>query len=122
MRSGSLAVALLALLVLCTAAASATAKTPTPLGLRPLHAEPDAERGGRIVDDRGREVRLRGVNVNALAEYWKGSHFPTVFPLERDDPDRIAGIGFNTVRLLLSWSRVEPQPGRYDEAYLKQVA
>ncbi len=27
-----------------------------------------------------------GVNVNALAEYWKGSRFRTVFPLARKDP------------------------------------
>ena len=35
---------------------------------------------------RGREVLLRGVNVNALAEYWKGGRFRTVFPLARKDP------------------------------------
>ena len=33
----------------------------------------------------------------------------------------MAAIGWNTVRLLLSWSRVEPQPGVYDDAYLEQV-
>src|SRR5215207_2945600 len=122
MRPGSLAALLLALLVVCTAAAPASAKTPSPLELRPLHAEPDAARGGRIVDDRGRDVRLRGVNVNALAEYWKGTPFPTVFPFARSDADRMRSIGFNAVRLLLSWSRVEPQPGRYDDAYLKRAA
>src|SRR3954452_15890555 len=122
MRSRSLAFPLVTLLAFLAAAGPATAKTPDPLELRPLHAEPDPARGGRIVDDRGREVRLRGVNVNALAEYWKGTPFPTVFPLDRKDPDRMAGIGWNAVRLLLSWSRVEPQPGVYDAAYLAQVA
>ena len=81
-----------------------------------LHADPDPQRGGRIVDAQGREVLLRGVNVNALGEYWKGTRFPTTFALERSDPDLMAGIGWNAVRLLVSWSRVEPQPGRYDEA------
>ena len=71
--------------------------------------------GGRIVDGRGREVLLRGVNVNALAEYWKGTDFPTTFPLAPDDPARMRSIGWNAVRLLVSWSRVEPAPGRYDE-------
>ena len=80
---------------------------PPPTGPRralsachPLHAEPDAARGGRIVDARGREVLLRGVNVNALAEYWKGTAFRTVFPLARERPARMAAIGWNTVRLL----------------------
>ena len=31
-------------------------------------------------------------------------------------------IGWNAVRLLVSWSRVEPAPGRYDERYLALVA
>jgi endoglycosylceramidase len=71
---------------------------------------------------RGREVLLRGVNVNALARYWKGTRFRTVFPLGRRDPGRIAAMGWNTVRLLVSWSRVEPRPGRYDRDYLNTVA
>ena len=88
-----------------------------------LSAAPDPDGAGRIVDADGREVRLRGVNVNALAEYWSGHpDFPTVFPLAGDDPEAIAGLGFNAVRLLLSWSRVEPEPGSYDEAYLDEVA
>src|SRR6266540_1973696 len=102
--------------------APAVASAKDLLDLRPLHADPDAQRGGRIVDDQGREVLLRGVNVNALAEYWKGTPFPTVFDLDRKDPDRMAGIGWDAVRLLLSWSRVEPAPGRYDTAYLDRVA
>lgn len=113
---------MLAVLAILVAASPAAAKAPGPLELRPLHAEPDAKRGGRIVDDRGREVRLRGVNVNALADYWKGSRFPTVFGFEKRDPDRLQAIGFNAVRLLLSWSRVEPEPGVYDAKYLAQAA
>ena len=107
-------------------AAVAHAETPTrPIarpGLPALHAEPDATNGGRIVDARGREVLLRGVNVNALAEYWKGNEFATTFPLARRDPARMAAIGWNAVRLLLSWSRVEPEPGEYDDAYLDRIA
>lgn len=113
-----------------TASATGTATSrpsPTPTSTRPplrlpdLHAEPDLERGGRIVDAEGREVLLRGVNVNALAEYWAYGDLPTVFPLTAEDADRMAAIGWNVVRLLLSWSRVEPAPGEYDAAYLEQV-
>jgi endoglycosylceramidase len=86
-----------------------------------LHAAPDPHGQGRIVDDEGRQVTLRGVNVNALAEYWKGTRFPTTFPLERRDPRRLRAFGWNAIRLLVSWSRIEPRPGRYDERYLARV-
>jgi len=96
--------------------------SPEPLSLSALHAVPDVARGGRLVDGGGRQVLLRGVNVNAFAEYWQGGEFPTTFPLIESDVELMASIGWNTVRLLLSWSRVEPQPGVYDESYLDTIA
>ncbi|MEZ5154905.1 MAG: cellulase family glycosylhydrolase [Solirubrobacterales bacterium] len=106
---------LLAAAVALTASASASA-------LPRLSAEPDSGDGGRIVDSRGREVLLRGVNVNSLGEYWRGTDVDPTLPLERRDPSRIAGMGWNVVRLIVSWSRVEPKPGRYNERYLDRVA
>jgi len=100
----------------------APASSRDVLRLPALHAEPDPVGGGRIVDAERREVLLRGVNVNALAEYWSSNAFPTTFPLTPEDADHIASIGWNAVRLLLSWSRVEPAPDVYDEAYLDQAA
>jgi endoglycosylceramidase len=111
---------LVAAIVLVGPVPASSAATRAP-SLPPLHAAPDADSGGRIVDARGREVLLRGVNVNALAEYWQGTPLPTVFPLEARDPRRMAAIGWNAVRLLISWSRVEPRPGEYDEAYLNEA-
>jgi len=93
-----------------------------PVRLPALHAEPDPVAGGRIVDAFGREVLLRGVNVNAFVEYW--AYDPDLFtnyPFSDDDAEAMAGMGWNVVRLLISWSRVEPEPGVYDEAYLDQV-
>ncbi|MBA2625997.1 MAG: cellulase family glycosylhydrolase, partial [Acidimicrobiia bacterium] len=43
-------------------------------------------------------------------------------PSRSPPPTLLARIGWNSVRLLLSWSRVEPEPGRYDAAYLDEVA
>jgi endoglycosylceramidase len=104
-------------------APSSPSPTPTtdPLRLPDLHAEPHPVNGGRIVDAEGREVLLRGVNVNALAEYWQYGAFATTFPFTAADADLMAAIGWNAVRLLLSWSRVEPQPGAYDAAHLESA-
>lgn len=92
-----------------------------PLSILALHAEPDIVAGGAIVDELNREVLLRGVNVNAHVEYWESNEFPTVFPFSEEDAELMATFGWNTVRLLLSWSLVEPAPGAYDEAYLDRV-
>lgn len=127
MQRSSLVPALVALAAALSAAAcSADAVGPAddpgaPTRLAALHAEPDPQAGGRIVDADGREVLLRGVNVNAFNDYWQGIDFPTVFPFTAADADRMAEIGWNAVRLLVAWSRVEPRPGEYDDAYLGEV-
>lgn len=92
-----------------------------PTALLPLRAEADIVAGGAVVDADNREVLLRGVNVNAHAEYWESNSFPTTFPFIESDAELMASFGWNTVRLLLSWSLVEPAPGAYDEAYLDSI-
>jgi endoglycosylceramidase len=107
---------------LATPAMGSPSVPSQPPPLPALHAVPDPVRGGRIVDAAGREVLLRGVNVNAEVDYWKGTSFATTFPFTEPDAVRMAAIGWNTARLLVSWSRVEPTPGHYDDAYLDKVA
>lgn len=98
------------------------------------HATPSAPRqvdrplgvvrgdGARIVDDLGRTVLLRGINVNQLAEYYQNDPaFEPTIPLTEADFSEIAALGFNVVRLLTSWSRWEPEPGVFDDAYLAEV-
>ncbi|MCU1371800.1 MAG: putative glycosidase [Ilumatobacteraceae bacterium] len=76
----------------------------------------------RIVDAEGRDVLLRGANVNSLAEYWQGvaSVDPTI-PVSTEDWDTMAAHGFSVIRLLVTWSRVEPTRGQIDRDYLEQV-
>jgi len=88
------------------------------LALRPLSASADA----RIVDDLDREVLLRGANVNSLGEYAQGdpAHAPTI-PITDADFRQMAARGLSVVRLIVTWSRIEPERGVIDDAYLDEV-
>lgn len=119
-----LALALLSTLGCTSSSGTSAAGPPAPSDPLPaLHAVPDTENVGRIVDSLGREVLLRGVNVNAHTDYWQYSEdLFTAYPFTDEDAEMIAEMGWNMVRLLLSWSSVEPSPGEYDEAYLDEIA
>lgn len=69
-----------------------------------------------IRDAAGRQVILRGVQHHALQDVdYKGRD---VAP---EDYARIALWGFTVLRVAISWSRIEPARGDYDEAYLKEI-
>jgi endoglycosylceramidase len=77
----------------------------------------------RIVDELGRTVILRGVNANGLGDYYQGfGDLPATLPLTEEDFACMAAHGFDVVRLLLSWSALEPDPGQIDQGYLDRVA
>ncbi|MEY9964874.1 hypothetical protein ABIA33_002916 [Streptacidiphilus sp. MAP12-16] len=79
-------------------------------------------RDGRIEDVDGRQVLLRGVNVNQLNDYYPVTPGrQTVRPLSDADFAAMAALGFNVVRLNISWSLLEPQRGQWDRAYLKRI-
>jgi endoglycosylceramidase len=95
---------------------------PTPIAdaveLRPLSASADL----RIVDDQDREVLLRGVNVTSLGEYWQGdADHPPTMPTTDQDWEEMASYGISVVRLVVNWSRLEPERGAIDEAYLDEI-
>lgn len=89
------------------------------LELRPLQTSADQA----IVDDLGRQVLLRGANVNSLGRYWQGvPTLPATLPVTADDWDTMAEHGFSVIRLIMTWSLLEPSRGVIDHAYLDQIA
>ena len=73
-----------------------------------------------LVDDCGRTLILRGVNVEGSA---KGasqdvSHLPSS---DLENQASLQTWGWNTVRFLVFWGAIEPEEGTYDETYLDDV-
>jgi hypothetical protein len=78
--------------------------------------------GPRITDSNGAQITLRGINVNQLNEYYRAdAGLADVVPLTEQDFAEIAALGLNSVRLTLSWSRLEPWRGAISPAYLRQI-
>ncbi len=93
-------------------------------GLERLHLLPAAGEDALPVigDVTGRQVILRGVNVNQLIDYHlRDPAIPATAPLTDADFAGIAALGFNVVRLGMSWSQLEPRRGEFDQSYLQQI-
>jgi endoglycosylceramidase len=88
--------------------------------LQPLHATRGAQPG--IFDAQGRQVLLRGMNFNALGDYYQANpNYPSVIPLKDSDFPGMARYGFNVVRLILSWSSLEPERDHISADYLQRI-
>jgi endoglycosylceramidase len=75
-----------------------------------------------IYDALGRYILLRGVNYNALGDYWQGNpNIPTTKQYDPEDIRMIASYGINCIRLLFHWSKLEPQRGVYNYEYMRQI-
>lgn len=122
MRLGGRAPFLAGLLLL--AACGATPDTPAP-GVH-AHGPHEALDGGTflplsvqndaLVDADGRQVILRGLEHHSLQDVDHGGR-----QVEPGDYKLIASWGFTTLRVAISWSRIEPERGKYNSAYLDQI-
>ena len=73
-----------------------------------------------VVDECGRVVILRGVNVEASAkgDRQDETHLPES---ALDDQVTLQRWGWNNVRFLVFWGAIEPTDGTFDEEYLDDV-
>jgi endoglycosylceramidase len=159
------------IVTLCLAGLALVAPTAADAGpptraLPWLHVAHPAGRRAEIVDDAGRTILLRGVNVAGIEDdYYRTptgaapgpspmwplspaayqgqcpamSHDAGEAPVcevdagrpefeqsaadgSRNDFAQLRALGFDFVRLTLSWSQFEPTPGLYNDTYLDRIA
>lgn len=92
------------------------ADAPGDPGVRVAHSSSGPP---RLVDRRGRDLFLRGVAVTSLIQYGNGYHENP--PAGNADFAEMAALGFDFVRLPVSWSGIAPRPGAIDKRYLARV-
>jgi endoglycosylceramidase len=128
---------------------SPVASSQEPSGVLPwLHVEHPHNGIPYIADDQRRLVLLHGAIPQGLIDFWNGTDptnatpgpfysidpaaydgqcpansplMPTP-PLCQDDIAKMAAFGFNSVRLPLSWSLLEPERGHFSRVYLDRIA
>jgi len=131
---------LVSLATLVTPAHNASAG---PAGALPwLHVAHPSGATPYIADEQGRMVLLQGAIPASLLEFGPGSGpvfslEPSAYengqcpansraskypPLCRKDLEAMAGLGFNSIRLPISWSLLEPERGRFNTTYVDRVA
>ena len=73
-------------------------------------------KGQKFIDPQGRQIILHGVNVVC-----KDPKINYLGDETNDDFAKMRQWGFNCIRLGIIWDGLEPEPGVYDERYLKGI-
>ncbi|MCB9033808.1 MAG: cellulase family glycosylhydrolase [Chitinophagales bacterium] len=85
-----------------------------------LHATKGSNAG--IYDIDNNYIILKGVNYNVLGDYWYANpNIPATKVYDKKDFELMARYGFNCVRLLFSWSKLEPVQGQYNIEYVQEI-
>jgi endoglycosylceramidase len=73
-------------------------------------------KGDQFVDGQGRQVILNGINVVS-----KSKKEGYIFQSGPELYQNLKNWGVNCIRFYISWDGFEPEPGVYNEAYLKEI-
>lgn len=73
-------------------------------------------RGQSFFTDSGRQILFNGLNVLC-----RDPQMGYCYPGFADGLSWFRESGFNLIRLGIFWDGVEPEPGKYDRAYLEKV-
>src|SRR5690242_6741833 len=104
-------IAIAGVAVVATLVGSGAPSCSAPPSAVPLHST----RAHAFVRPDGHAVTLNGVNVVAVWGPGAGRSWA------RSDYRAIARRGFNSVRLVLAWSELEPRRGRFADARLRTL-
>lgn len=76
----------------------------------------------KFIDSEGRERIFNGMNLcdKGYFDHAKGKKIYDL-PFDEELISRLSRLGFNLIRLGLTWDAVEPQPFEYDEDYLDRL-
>lgn len=72
--------------------------------------------GDKFVDGQGREIILNGINIVS-----KKKEEGYIFQSGPEFYENLQKWGVNCIRFVIIWDRLEPEPGVYNEAYLKEI-
>lgn len=90
---------------------------PTPEEIVPIEEQP--LESWNFLDADGRVLILRGVNLAGVSKGETG--LPGSVEMTQADAEHFKDLGFNSVRYLIQWKNIEPEPGAYDLDYLASV-
>lgn len=77
---------------------------------------------GKLLDRKGRQVVLHGVNVvYKVAPYHPNEEHGVRSSFNEKDVLRVKRWGFNVIRLGVQWAGLEPERGKVNEAYFQEI-